>query len=178
MTHDDRGGRRGRPPRLEGSVKTARVTERGIELVLRVRNPGARALHYISDVRVLRYDPATQRLTVRLSDDGLEVLPGIMAKLPQFRAVDPQSEAEFSIELPEKIVKLSEAPAPPGELSLQEHRIADAKEIDIDIAWADTPFYQDPRSHDDKQLPAARWQQGELRVSHKMEPPPRRRGSR
>jgi hypothetical protein len=167
-----RGGRKG--PRLEGAVKSARLTDRGLELIVRLSNPGSRALHYISEVRALRYDPATRWLNVRLSDNGLMVLPGIIANIPQIRVVDPQSEAEFSVSLPEKIVKLSETPVPPGELALEEHRIADAAEIAVDVAWADTPLYQDTRPHDGDDRPSiARWQQDELRLSYTMDQRPR-----
>jgi hypothetical protein len=174
MTHDDSGRRDGGRRQLEGSMKSARQTERGLELVLRLRNSGDRALHYISDVRGLHYDPATRRLTVRLTDQGRVLIPSVAAKLPRFRVIDPNSDSELTLEVPQKIVKLSDTPAPPGELTLEEQRIADATVIDVDIAWADTPFYQDPRGHDDKRMPAERWQQGQLRVSHQMDSPPQR----
>jgi hypothetical protein len=118
----------------------------------------------------MRYDPVARRLTVRLTDEGRTVIPGAMGRLPQFRVIDPNSDSELSITLPATIVKLAETSAPSGDLTLEEHRTTDATEVDVDIAFADTPFYQDPRRRDDTRLPAEQWQQGQLRLSGRTEP--------
>jgi len=156
------------PPKpMTGSVKSMKMTDSGMEVLIRLQNPNTRAMHYISDVRALDYDPATKNLTVRLSDQGLTVIPSMVSMRPTFRFVDPESEAEILISLPQTIVKLGQ-PSATGQVTLEEHRIADASEIAIDIAWADTQFYEDTRPSDSKELPAARWQQGKLRVSYKV----------
>ena len=36
--------------------------------------------------------------------------------------------------------------------------------IEVAVGWADTPYYADPRKTDDKRMPTAQWQQGELHV--------------
>jgi len=156
------------PVRLEGSVKTVKRSDRGIELVLRIRNPGDRALHCISDRRGVLYDPATRRLTVRLTDEGRILLPSAVARLPRFAVIDPHSDAEIAVRLPAKIVKLADTPSPAGDVSMEEHSILDASEIEVDIAWADTPFYQDSRDVDDPRFPAVRWQQDALHLSRPM----------
>jgi hypothetical protein len=153
-----------KPAVLEGSLKTATVTDAGIELIVRLRNPGGRALHYISEVRALPYDPVSRKLTVRLSDEGSQPPPASLGKLPDFRAIDPESEAEISLALPPRLIRFSHQPNAAGQLVLEELKIVEATQIEVAIGWADTPFYADPRKTDDKRMPAARWQQGELRV--------------
>lgn len=170
MTTSDNGNTRDPPTRLEGTVKTVKRGDRSIDLVIRVRNPGGRALHYVSDLRGLLYDPVTRRLTVRLTDEGRILVPSAVARLPRFAVIDPHSEAEVAVRLPVKIVKLADTPSPPGDVLLQEHDIRDASDIAVDIAWADTPFYQDPREADDPRFPAVRWQQDALHVSRRMRP--------
>jgi hypothetical protein len=173
MTEGDEKKPDEKPTPPEGTLKATKITDRGMELVVRLRNPGNRALHYISDVRALRYEPANKRLIVRLSDEGRTVIPGAMFMLPSFRVIDPNSNVEIKIDLPETIVKLAESATPSGEVAFEEQKIIDAQVIEVDIAWADTPFYMDPRESDDGRLPTARWQQDELRVSGK--PPSNRK---
>jgi hypothetical protein len=153
-----------KPARLEGSLKTATVTDTGIELVVRLHNPGGRALHYIAEVRGLPYDPVSRKLTVRLSDEGRQHLPASLNKHPEFRVVDPESEAEIKLTLPGRLIRFADQPDASGELVLEELRIAEATQIEVAVGWADTPYYEDPRKTNDKRLPTARWQQGELHV--------------
>ena len=155
-----------RPQPLKGSVKSLTTTERGMQVVLRLQNPNTRAMHYIADVRGMDYDPATRKLTVRLTDEGRVLIPSAVQVQPMFRFVDPGSEAEIRLDLPQSIVKLG-PPSPTGQINLEEHRIADAEEVVIDVAWADTPYYEDTRPSAKQEMPAARWQQGKSRVSYK-----------
>ncbi len=157
------------PKPMNGSVKSMTVTERGMDVVVRLQNPNRRAMHYISDIRAIDYDPVGKRLTVRLSDQGLTLIPGMMSLNPKFRIVDPNSESEFLISLPSTIVKLG-PPSASGQATFVEHRIADTSEVAIEIGWSDTPFYEDPRTTKGKELPAARWERGKLRVSHTIPP--------
>ncbi len=152
---------------LGGEVKSSRVTSRGIELVLRLRNPGTRALHYISEVRNIQYDPVSKQLTIKMSDEGRTLVPGGMSKLPQFKMIDPNADQLVELLLPDKIVKLATG-APPGDIAFEEHHISEAESITVDVGWADTPFYEDPRDIDDGRMPTVRWQKGSLKVSGKM----------
>ena len=156
-----------RPKPLKGTVRSLTTTERGMQVVLRLQNPNTRAMHYIADVRGMEYDPATRRLTVRLTDEGRIPIPSTVQVQPTFRFVDPDSEAEIRLDLPQSIVRLG-TPSPTGEVTLEEHRIADAEEVVIDVAWADTPYYEDARPSAAKEMPTARWQQGKSRVSYKL----------
>jgi hypothetical protein len=155
-----------RPDALQGAIVDARMVERGAELVVRLQNTADRALHYIADVRGLRFDPATRTVYVRLTDEGRVLAPGVAEILPEIRYIDPGSEAELQVRLPETIVKLAEPQAgEPRRLAFEKHRIADAEEIVLEIAWADTPLYLDPRPTTDPRLPAVRWQQQTLTIS-------------
>lgn len=149
------------------SVQSVSQTDDEIELVVRLSNKASRALHYISDVRATRYDPTTKRLTLSLSDEGREVIPGTIGRLPAFRFVDPESEAEIKLRIPNRVIKLSRA-APPGELAFEKYQLSDAEEVVLDIAWADVPYYKDTREPDDKRLPAVRWQQYKARATKRL----------
>jgi hypothetical protein len=71
----------------------------------------------------------------------------------------------FNVRLPKTIVKLTDAPSPTGEVMFEEHAIADAEEIELEIGWADTPYYRDPRDRARDELPVAEWEQRSLHVS-------------
>jgi len=70
------------------------------DLAVRLSNKSKRALHYISDARAVRYDPAAKRLTIALSDEGRELIPLAVQKLPVIRHIDPESEAEIRLSIP------------------------------------------------------------------------------
>lgn len=147
-----------KPDALKASIKSMDRSDEEIEVVIRLSNTATRALHYISDVRATKYDPATKTLVLALSDEGREVIPGAIGKLPQFRYIDPASEAEIRLKVPSRVIKLSRS-APPGQLAFETHQLSEMEEVIVDIAWADVPYYKETRATDDKRLPAARWQQ-------------------
>ncbi|MCC7371521.1 MAG: hypothetical protein IT306_24085 [Chloroflexi bacterium] len=164
------------PPQLQGAVESMRDTSSGVELSVRLRNPSNRALHYIADVRATIFDPATRQLRVQLSDQGREPPPGALSVQPQFRVVGPNSEALLTVRLPRTIVKLSSTPSPSGDVTLEEHVIADADSIEVEIGWGDTPYYRDPRDSARGTPPIAAWEQASLRLTYR--PGPRRPGRR
>ena len=167
-------GRETKPDDLKASVeaveprpgykdeKTGQQTPGEMEFVVRLKNDADRALHYISDVRATRYDPNTGTLTVALLDEGREVIPGAMMKLPVFRRIDPGSTAELHLRVPDRIIKLARNP-PPGEIAFETHDLSDVREVVVEVAWADVPYYKDTRGKDDNRLPAARWEQHKAR---------------
>jgi hypothetical protein len=172
-------GRNTKPDDLKASIeavepvaartdeKTGRPMPGELEFVVRVKNDADRTLHYVSDVRATRYDPNTRRLVLALSDEGREVIPGAMMKLPVFRRIDPGSTAEIHLRVPDRIIKLSRN-APPGELAFETHQLSDAQEVVVEVAWADVPYYKDTRDKDDNRLPAARWEQHKARVTRDL----------
>ena len=155
------------PVAARTNEKTGRPEPGELEFVVRMKNDADRTLHYISDVRATRYDPNTKRLIVALSDEGREVLPGAMMKLPTFRRIDPGSTAEIHVRVPDRVIKLSRS-APPGEIAFETHQLSEATEVVVEVAWADVPYYKDTRGKDDKQLPAAAWEQHKARVSRDL----------
>jgi hypothetical protein len=147
--------------------KTGRRTPGQLEFVVRMTNDSDRALHYISDVRATRYDPATRTLVVALSDEGRELIPGTIMKLPVFRRVDPGTTAEIRLRVPDRIVKLSRD-APPDQIAFETHQLSDAREVVVEIGWADVPYYKDTRGKEDNRLPAARWEQHKARSTRNL----------
>lgn len=151
---------------LEAELAAVTEDDTGLEITVRLHNAVDRALHYVGAVRALDYDEAAGRLTVRLSDVGREVVPGAANVRPPMRYVDPGADAEVTFHLPAQITKL--APDPGGDdrkVAFERQRIADASEIVVEVAWADVPFYEDPRQHDDLVLPSVRWQQHSTRAT-------------
>ncbi len=153
------------PPRLEGSIESMTEVDDGLELAVRLRNPHDRAIHYIADVRSLIFDTTTRRLRVQLSERGLEMPPGGISMEPQFRRIDPQSESAIKVRLPKTIVRLASVPSPTGDVAFEEHAIADAEGIDLEIGWADTPYYRDPRDKSRGTAPLSSWEQQRLHTT-------------
>lgn len=159
-----------KPGDLTASIGAVTPADGYLEVVVRLQNKAARALHYVADVRVTRYDPATRTLTLALSDEGREIIPGLAGTLPLFRHVDPGSAAEIHLRIPDRIVKLSRAAAP-GELAFTTQPLSDVRDVVIEVAWADVPYYHDTRAsaQHDARLPAARWEQHKARASKRQD---------
>lgn len=145
---------------FQASIASVEPNERGLQIRIQLRNQADRALHYISAVRGLAYDPATKHLTIRLTDEGRAIVPGAANVRPPMRFIDPAAEAEITVQVPAQISKL--APSPDGDnrrVAFERHRIADAADVTIEIGWADVPFYEDPRPRDTTVMPSVHWQQ-------------------
>jgi hypothetical protein len=157
-----------KPNALKVSVKSMEQSDNELNFIVRLSNTATRALHYISDVRTIKYDPNTKTVTLSLSDDGREVIPGAISKLPVFRYVDPESDTEIQLPVPNKLIKLSRT-APPGKLAFETHQLSDVEKVVIEVAWADIPYYKDTRTKKgDMRLPAARWQQHKARITKNL----------
>ncbi len=150
---------------MRGSVESINPLDNGFELAIRLENTTDRTIHYIADVRGLIFDAATGRLRVQLSDKGRRLPPGGIAVLPRLRMVEPHSQAVVTVRLPRTIVKLTAAPSATGEPTFEEHALADASDIDVEIGWADTPYYSDTRERSRQAPPIASWEQQTVRMS-------------
>ncbi|MBD8543295.1 hypothetical protein IFU00_13500 [Oxalobacteraceae sp. CFBP 8761] len=159
-----------KPDDLTAAIQSVVPVDTHLQVVVRLQNKAARALHYVAEVRATRYDPATRTLTLALSDEGREVIPGLAGKLPVFRHVDPGSQAEIHLSVPDKIVKLSRAVGS-GELAFETQQFSDVREVVVEVAWADVPYYQDTRvsALQDARLPAARWEQHKARATKRQD---------
>ena len=162
-----------KPGDLTAAIQSVAPVDTRLQVVVRLQNKAARALHYVADVRATRYDAATRTLTLSLSDEGREVILGLAGKLPRFRHVDPGSEAEIHLSVPDKIVKLSRSvgSAESGELAFETQQLSDVREVVVEVAWADVPYYQDTRASalQDGRLPAARWEQHKARATKRQD---------
>lgn len=162
-----------KPDDLTATIESVAPVDTRLQVVVRLQNKAARALHYVAEVRATRYDPTTRILTLALSDEGREVIPGLAGKLPVFRHVDPGSQAEIHLSVPDKIVKLSRSAGSAGsdELAFETQQLSDVREVVVEVAWADVPYYQDTRASalQDARMPAARWEQHKARATKRQD---------
>jgi len=162
-----------KPDDLTAAIQSVAPVDTRLQVIVRLQNKAARALHYVAEIRATRYDPTTRTLTLALSDEGREVIPGLAGKLPVFRHVDPGSQAEIHLSVPDKIVKLSRAvgSAESDELAFETQQLSDVREVVVEVAWADVPYYQDTRASllQDARLPAARWEQHKARATKRQD---------
>lgn len=147
---------------LAAQLRSVRVLDDALEVVVDVGNDGDRSLHYIAEVRAIDYDPATRRLRLRLSDRGREVFIGVAADEPTFRTVEPHGQAALVLSLPRTIVRLAALDEPSPEPRFEEQRIADATEVEVEIGWSGTPYYADVR---ERAEPAEAWEEGTARAA-------------
>lgn len=160
-----------KPDDLAISIKSLTPVAKKMSLMVHLANKSTRALHYISDVRAIRYDKNTKILTLALSDEGRQNLPEFANRLPVFRHIDPESEAEIEIEVPGKVINLIPS-VPPGGVAFETNYLSDMLEIKIEIGWAEVPFYKDtrPQMKEDLRLPAARWEQYKAQATRQLNP--------
>ena len=162
MSSAQTGGPRRGVPAPAGRITEVAVTARGLDVTFRLKNDADRAVHYIADVRTIRFDPGIGRLVVGLSDEGRVLLPSMANIHPNFKVVDPGSEAELKLTLPLQIRKLADAPAPDGSVAFESQDLTSATEIVVEVAWSDTPFYGDPRPTDTERMPTEAWALGKV----------------
>ncbi len=150
------------PEALRAEIRTVERKEKDLEVVVRIANSADRALHYIADVRAVRYDPASNTLTLAMSDEGRQVIPMMAGALPKFQFVDPGSQAELRLKIPDRLIKLSRS-VPPGQLAFEKHDLSAVRNLVIEVAWSEVPYYKDTRvaraQRGETRLPAARWEQ-------------------
>lgn len=148
---------------LTGTIEDLVVSDDRVRLRVRLTNRADRPLHVIAGVRALDFDPDAARLTVRLHDEGRRVVPGAANVTPKTQFVDPDATADITVDLPAEITKLAPPPEDdPTKVVFVKHRIADATTVDVELGWADVPYYEDPRPTDSTVLPSVLWQQHRL----------------
>ncbi len=179
MTRRPSGKERRACPPLAATIRGTAFTTDGVEVILHLRNDGERALHYVRSVRTLRYDPGTRKLVVGLTDEGLDPVPGSSSVHPQFGHVNPHDTSELRLRLPARFVKLAPTASSSGGLQFEEYFPANAAEIEVRIAWADTPFYEDPRAVGADAVPTESWAMGKATSSFQVPAiEPKRPGAR
>ena len=158
---------------FKASVRDTVISSEFLEVKLRLTNTSDRTLHYISDVRATRYDPVTKTLRLSLSDEGRQLIPETVHKLPVFKYVDSNSEVEIALKIPSKIIKLSKT-ADPKKIAFEKHELSESVNLVVEVGWSDVPYYTDTRKkmRDDKRFPSERWEKHKAVTSkHQMKPP-------
>ena len=157
------------PNSFKAAVRDMSISKESLDVKLRLTNSSDRTLHYISDIRATRYDPVTKTLRLSLSDEGRQIIPQAIQKLPEFKYVDPNSEVELALKIPSKIIKLSKT-GDPKEIAFEKHELSEAVNIVVEVGWSDVPYYTDTRKkvREEKRLPAERWEKHKA-VSAKFE---------
>jgi hypothetical protein len=153
-------------PGLQAAARTVEDDGENLRITVALSNNTDRTLHYIAEVRTIRYDADSGRLRIALSDRGREPIAGAMTVLPEIRAIEPQGEASMVLVLPRTIVRLAATAAPSPEPLFEEPTIADATEVEVEVAWSRTPYYPDPRQKPDvTEPPLVRWEEGLSRTT-------------
>jgi hypothetical protein len=149
-----------------------------LHLTVKAHNPSSRTRHLYNSFRVLRYDQATKTLEVQMSDHGLTE-PRVLRHgdekaanfiLPSFTSVDPHGDAELSLNLPRTIVRPNMAKSTIRSMRFESLPIHESTAVKVDLAWADTPYYEDPRIPYDHRLQLVNWTKGV--ATHKSEHKP------
>ena len=153
---DDEGGSEA----LRATAVRSEIEEKKLRVEVDLENTSDRTLHVVAEMRGLRYDAATRRLTVLLSDTGFESAPGGFWKIPRMRSVEPNGRSTLEVRVPNRITRL--APGSGG--AVPEIETIDlttaVDEVEVEVAWGRSPFYRDVRESTSGEPPLNRWQAG------------------
>jgi hypothetical protein len=164
---------------LEIGALTARVQDDAIVVRLELVNDSDRTLHAYGQARRVVIDPATGVLVVGLTDREADTDGDASTfVLPAFTAVDPHGTTTVELRVPRAVTRITGATAQ-GAPVLERIPLDQATEIQAEVAWSDTPFYQDPRAAQAEAAhPAAqlrRWERGLATARARVQRPRRRR---
>jgi hypothetical protein len=129
-------------------IAEAKLEDAGEHMLLTLRyvNPTDTTLHVYAVPRAIFYDPDTNELTVRMTDQGIAepLLPPPVVLPPKLVAVDPHDEREIVVKLP-RFVNRIEAGEDRRKPVLIQLPAYEATTVNVEVAWSDKPFYRDPR---------------------------------
>ena len=135
---------------------TASLEEGKFVVKLKLFNPEDRTLYAYGSARRIFYDNATGKLTLYLHDQRLseeeEKLISPHLKQPRFVQLEGGTETEVKITLDPVLKRLRPAVERGNGPLFEELRISEAKEIEVEIAYHDTPFYYNPKITNVEQL--------------------------
>ncbi len=137
-----------------GEPKMAEGEER---FVVRIKlfNPESRTIYAYKTRRRVLYDNSTRKLTICLHDNHINEDHPLAQHLtmPKFLPLEGKSENEIKLSLPKIIKRILSAGERGGSANFyQELRVAEAEEIEVEIAHQDTPFYYNPKMSNAAQL--------------------------
>lgn len=141
---------------IEITAVRAALEEKDLVISITVRNRADRTVHAYGSPRRVLYDNATRKLTLELHDHGHgpEEEKRIEQHLKQPRVVPLEggTETTFKVKLPTVIHRLRPAAERGTGALFEDLRISEAKEIELEIAHQDTPFYYNPKVDNLRQL--------------------------
>jgi hypothetical protein len=135
-----------------------------VVILIELLNELERTAHVHATPSIVRFDAQARHLYVEFSDENLQAgLTMGMVTHPKFKAVDPRSRSTMHARLPRHLHELvagMDARVP----DIARLHIHEADEVEVMLAWSDTPYYPDPRTaHPTARLGSVRsWQKGTL----------------
>jgi hypothetical protein len=146
------------------AVRLRDDTARGrVVIDIDVLNELDRTAHVHATPRIVKYDAATHHLLIELSDENLDTeLLASAVTTPKFKAIDPRSKTTMHARLPRHMHQLVAGTDPrvPDVATLHIH---EAEQVEVRLAWSDTPFYPDPRDDAERGgVSVNAWQKGTL----------------
>ncbi len=138
-----------------------------------VENPMDRTLYAYGSVRRLFYDNNTRKLTLYLHDQHLtadeEKLVSPHLKQPRFVPLEADAETDIKLTIPPVYIRARTAAERGGSGPMSEElRVAEATEIEVEIACQDTPFYYNPKVENARQF--KEWGNVISKADFKVEP--------
>lgn len=132
-----------------GSAKSDKQEEWFV-VSIKVENPMDRTLYAYGSVRRLFYDNSTRKLTLYLHDQHLtpeeEKIISQHLKQPRFVPLETDTETDIKLTIPAVYIRVRTAAERGGSGPMTEElHVAEATEIEIEIASQDTPFYYNPK---------------------------------
>jgi len=123
---------------------------------VKINNPEKRTLYAYGSPRRTFYDNTTGKLTLLLHDQHMsaeeERIYSPHLRQPRFVPLEANTETELVLKLDPVLNRLLSAAERGTGPAFEELHISQAKEIAIEIAHQDTPFYYNPKVDNAKQL--------------------------
>ncbi len=122
---------------------------------IKVNNPKDRTLYAYGSPRRIFYDNASGKLTLELHDRNLpdeDQQVELHLKEPRFVPLEGGTESEIKIKLVPLMRRLRPSVERGNGALFEELRVSEAKEVEVEIAHQDTPFYYNPKLSNVKQL--------------------------
>jgi hypothetical protein len=154
---------------------TASVEEEKFIVRVKIFNPKQRTVHAYRDPRRILYDNTTGKLSLYLHDQHVEEDSIFSRHLPEpaLAPLEGETETEIKISLP-KVMNRFKSAAERGSSGpiTEQLRVSEANEVQLEIAYNDTPFYDEPEVDQAKQL--KEWGRNIAKADFKLKPPERK----
>ena len=140
---------------IEISSVSAGLEDEKFVLMIKINNPEDRTLYAYGSPRRVFYNNDTGKLTLQFHDrDFPEDNDHITLHLREPRIVPLEGKIETTIKV--KLEPMMRRLRPSSERGngalFEELRVSEAKEVEVEIAHQDTPFYYNPKLNNAKQL--------------------------